>query len=408
MAVPTASPHIVPQNTVKHVAERTAFPVLFAIAFSHLLNDTIQSLIPALYPLVKDAYNLSFSDIGLITLAFQMTASILQPIVGHMTDLRPRPFALVGGMVFTLGGLLLLAWAGSFHSILVAVALVGVGSSIFHPEASRMAYVASGGKRVLAQSVFQLGGNAGSALGPLLAAAIIVPLGQTRISLFSLLPLVAMFVLWRVGKWYLRMMALRTHRQARKPVVRHMPIPKKQVLGVLTILLLLIFSKQFYLASMTSYFTFYLISKFEVTVQAAQIQLFLFLLAAALGTLVGGLLGDRVGYRTIIWFSILGAAPFTLMMPYAGPMWTIILSMVAAIILASAFSAILVYAQLLIPGRVGLVSGLFFGFAFGMAGIGSAVLGALADATSINNVFAVCSYLPLLGLLCVFLPKERV
>ena len=408
MAVPTASPHIVPQNTVKHVAERTAFPVLFAIAFSHLLNDTIQSLIPALYPLVKDAYNLSFTDIGLITLAFQMTASILQPVVGHLTDKRPRPFALVGGMVFTLGGLLLLAWAGSFHSILMAVALVGIGSSIFHPEASRMAYVASGGKRVLAQSVFQLGGNAGSALGPLLAAAIIVPLGQTRISLFSLVPLIAMVVLWRIGKWYVRMMALRTHRLARQPAVPRIPIPKKKVIGVVSILLLLIFSKQFYLASMTSYFTFYLIGKFEVTIQAAQIQLFLFLLAAAAGTLVGGLLGDKVGYRTIILFSILGAAPFTLMMPYAGPMWTIILSMVAAIILASAFSAILVYAQLLIPGRVGLVSGLFFGFAFGMAGIGSAVLGALADATSINTVFAVCSYLPLIGLLCVFLPKERV
>ena len=408
MAVPTASPHIVPQNTVKHVAERTAFPVLFAIAFSHLLNDTIQSLIPALYPLVKDAYNLSFTDIGLITLAFQMTASILQPVVGHLTDKRPRPFALVGGMVFTLGGLLLLAWAGSFHSILMAVALVGIGSSIFHPEASRMAYVASGGKRVLAQSVFQLGGNAGSALGPLLAAAIIVPLGQTRISLFSLVPLIAMVVLWRIGKWYVRMMALRTHRLARQTAVPRIPIPKKKVIGVVSILLLLIFSKQFYLASMTSYFTFYLIGKFEVTIQAAQIQLFLFLLAAAAGTLVGGLLGDKVGYRTIILFSILGAAPFTLMMPYAGPMWTIILSMVAAIILASAFSAILVYAQLLIPGRVGLVSGLFFGFAFGMAGIGSAVLGALADATSINTVFAVCSYLPLVGLLCVFLPKERV
>jgi len=408
MAVPTASPHIVPQNTVKHVAERTAFPVLFAIAFSHLLNDTIQSLIPALYPLVKDAYNLSFTDIGLITLAFQMTASILQPVVGHLTDKRPRPFALVGGMVFTLGGLLLLAWAGSFHSILMAVALVGIGSSIFHPEASRMAYVASGGKRVLAQSVFQLGGNAGSALGPLLAAAIIVPLGQTRISLFSLVPLIAMVVLWRIGKWYVRMMALRTHRLARQTAVPRIPIPKKKVIGVVSILLLLIFSKQFYLASMTSYFTFYLIGKFEVTIQAAQIQLFLFLLAAAAGTLVGGLLGDKVGYRTIILFSILGAAPFTLMMPYAGPMWTIILSMVAAIILASAFSAILVYAQLLIPGRVGLVSGLFFGFAFGMAGIGSAVLGALADATSINTVFAVCSYLPLIGLLCVFLPKERV
>jgi len=400
------SPILVPQNTVKHVAERTAFPVLVAIAFSHLLNDTIQSLIPAIYPLVKESYQLTFSEVGLITLAFQLTASILQPLVGHWTDRKAQPFALAGGMLFTLAGLLLLAWAGSFNSLLMAVALVGVGSSIFHPEASRMAYVASGGKRALAQSVFQLGGNAGSALGPLLAAAVIVPLGQTKISWFSLLPLIAMVVLWRVGRWYLRMMTLRTHRQARQPKVERVPIPRRKVIGVVTILLLLIFSKQFYLASMTSYFTFYLIGKFGVTVQAAQIQLFLFLFAAALGTLIGGLLGDRVGYRTIIWASILGAAPFTLMLPYAGPMWTTVLSMTAGIILASAFSAILVYAQLLIPGRVGLVSGLFFGFAFGMAGIGSAVLGALADATSIDTVFSVCSYLPLLGLLCVFLPKE--
>jgi len=400
------SPILVPQNTVKHVAERTAFPVLVAIAFSHLLNDTIQSLIPAIYPLVKESYQLTFSEVGLITLAFQLTASILQPLVGHWTDRKAQPFALAGGMLFTLAGLLLLAWAGSFNSLLMAVALVGVGSSIFHPEASRMAYVASGGKRALAQSVFQLGGNAGSALGPLLAAAVIVPLGQTKISWFSLLPLIAMVVLWRVGRWYLRMMTLRTHRQARQPKVERVPIPRRKVIGVVTILLLLIFSKQFYLASMTSYFTFYLIGKFGVTVQAAQIQLFLFLFAAALGTLIGGLLGDRVGYRTIIWASILGAAPFTLMLPYAGPMWTTVLSMTAGIILASAFSAILVYAQLLIPGRVGLVSGLFFGFAFGMAGIGSAVLGALADATSIDTVFSVCSFLPLLGLLCVFLPKE--
>jgi len=398
---------VVPQNTVKHVAERTAFPVLFAIAFSHLLNDTIQSLIPAIYPLVKESYQLTFSDVGLITLTFQVTASILQPLVGHWTDRKPQPFALVGGMLFTLAGVLLLAWAGSFNSLLIAVALVGVGSSIFHPEASRMAYVASGGRRALAQSVFQLGGNAGSALGPLLAAAIIVPLGQAKISWFSLVPLIAMVVLWRVGRWYLRMMALRTHRQARQPVVQRTPVPRKKVIGVVMILLLLIFSKQFYLASMTSYFTFYLIGKFGVTVQAAQIQLFLFLFAAAVGTLIGGLLGDRVGYRTIIWTSILGAAPFTLMLPYAGPMWTTILSMTAGIILASAFSAILVYAQLLIPGRVGLVSGLFFGFAFGMAGVGSAVLGSLADATSIDTVFSVCSFLPLIGLLCVFLPKEE-
>ena len=407
MAVPTASPHIVPQNTVKHVADRTAFSVLFAIAVSHLLNDTVQSLIPAIYPLVKESYQLSFSEIGLITLAFQLTASILQPLVGHWTDRRPQPFALVGGMVFSLAGLLLLAWAGSFHSLLMAVGLVGIGSSIFHPEASRMAYVASGGKRALAQSVFQLGGNAGSALGPLLAAAIIVPLGQTKISWFSLLPLIAMVVLWRVGRWYLRMMALRTHRQARQPVVQRKPVPRKQVISVVTILLLLIFSKQFYLASMTSYFTFYLMGEFGLPVQAAQIQLFLFLFAAAVGTLVGGLLGDRLGYRTIIWISILGAAPFTLLLPYADAFWTTVLAVVAGFILASAFSAILVYAQLLIPGRVGLVSGLFFGFAFGMAGIGSAVLGALADVTSINTVFTVCSFLPLLGLLCAFLPKEQ-
>ena len=406
MAVPTASPHLVPQNTVQHVAERTAFPVLIAIAFSHLLNDTVQALIPAIYPLVKESYQLTFSEVGLITLAFQLTASILQPLVGHLTDKRPRPFALVGGMVFTLAGLLVLAWAGSFNSLLMAVALVGIGSSIFHPEASRMAYVASGGKRALAQSVFQLGGNAGSALGPLLAAAIIVPFGQSKISWFSLLPLIAMVVLWRVGIWYMRMMVLHTHRQARQPQVQRKPISRKHVFGAVTILLVLIFSKQFYLASMTSYFTFYLIGKFGATVQAAQIQLFLFLFAAAVGTLLGGLLGDRVGYRTIIWVSILGAAPFTLLLPYADPFWTTVLAMLAGIILASAFSAILVYAQLLIPGRVGLVSGLFFGFAFGMAGIGSAVLGSLADATSIDTVFSVCSFLPLLGLLCVFLPKE--
>jgi len=407
MAVPTASPHIVPQNTVKHVADRTAFSVLFAIAVSHLLNDTVQSLIPAIYPLVKESYQLTFSEIGLITLAFQMTASILQPLVGHWTDRRPQPFALVGGMVFSLAGLLLLAWAGSFHSLLMAVALVGIGSSIFHPEASRMAYVASGGKRALAQSVFQLGGNAGSALGPLLAAAVIVPLGQAKISWFSLLPLIAMVVLWRVGRWYLRMTALRNHRLARQPRIERTVFSRRKVIAVVSVLLLLIFSKQFYLASMTSYFTFYLIGKFEMTVQAAQIQLFLFLFAAALGTLVGGLLGDRMGYKAIIWTSILGAAPFTLLLPYADAFWTTVLAVMAGFILASAFSAILVYAQLLIPGRVGLVSGLFFGFAFGMAGIGSAVLGSLADATSINTVFLVCSFLPLLGLLCVFLPKEQ-
>lgn len=406
MALPP-SPVLAPQSTFKHVADRTAFPVLYAIAFSHLLNDTIQSLIPAIYPLVKESYQLSFAEIGLITLAFQMTASILQPLVGHWTDKRPQPFALVGGMVFTLVGLLLLAWAGSLYTILVAVALVGVGSSIFHPEASRMAFVASGGKRALAQSVFQLGGNMGSALGPLLAAAIIVPLGQSRISMFSLLPLVAIVVLWRVGKWYLRMMALRTHRQARQPAVQRRPVPRKKVVLVIATLLLLIFSKQFYVASMTSYFTFYLIDKFGLSVQVAQLHLFLFLFAAAVGTLFGGVMADRVGYKNIIWLSILGAAPFTLALPYADLFWTAVLATSAGFVLASAFSAILVYAQLMIPGRVGLVSGLFFGFAFGMAGVGSAVLGKLADATSIDTVYLVCSFLPLIGLVSFWLPDQK-
>lgn len=404
-AVGTEAVPLVP--TTRHVAERTAYSVLLAIAFSHLLNDTIQSLIPAIYPVVKDSFQLSFSQVGLITLTFQLTASILQPLVGHWTDRKPQPFALVGGMGFTLVGLLALAWASTFTTILIAVGLVGVGSSIFHPEASRMAYVASGGKRALAQSVFQLGGNTGSALGPLLAAAIIVPFGKGHVAWFVLVPLIAMVVLWRVGHWYLRMTAIRNHRQARRPVAQPVRLPRGRVVAIVAVLLLLIFSKQFYLASMTSYFTFYLMGKFGATLQDAQVQLFLFLFAAAVGTLIGGLLGDRIGYRTVIWASILGAAPFTLLMPYAGPTWTVALSMLAGLILASAFSAILVYAQLLIPGRVGLVSGLFFGFAFGMAGLGSAVLGSLADATSIDTVFNVCSYLPLIGLLCVFLPNER-
>lgn len=393
--------------TTRHVAERTAYSVLGAIALSHLLNDTIQSLIPAIYPVVKDSFQLTFAQVGLITLTFQLTASILQPLVGHWTDRKPQPFALVGGMAFTLFGLLALSMASTFTTILIAVGLVGVGSSIFHPEASRMAYVASGGKRALAQSVFQLGGNAGSALGPLLAAAIIVPFGKGQVAWFAVLPLIAMVQLWRVGGWYLRMTALRAHRQGRRQVASVAPLPRGRVIATVGVLLLLIFSKQFYLASMTSYFTFYLMGKFGATVQDAQVHLFLFLFAAAVGTLIGGLLGDRVGYRTIIRFSILGAAPFTLLMPYAGPGWTVVLAMLAGLILASAFSAILVYAQLLIPGRVGLVSGLFFGFAFGMAGLGSAVLGRLADATDMNTVFNVCSYLPLIGLLCVWLPREQ-
>jgi len=387
-------------------AQRTAYPVLLAIAFSHLLNDTVQALIPALYPLVKASYRLSYAQIGLITLTFQTTASILQPVVGHLTDKHPRPFALVGGMGSTLTGLILLSQASSFALLLVAVALVGIGSSIFHPEASRMAYLASGGKRSLAQSVFQLGGNTGSALGPLLAALIVVPLGQATVGWFVVLPLIAMVVLWRVGRWYLRMLAVQA-RKASNSAPRRSALSARQVMLIVATLLLLIFSKQFYVASMTSYYTFYLIGRFDLEVQQAQLMLFLFLLAAAIGTLVGGFLGDRIGYRNIVWASILGAAPFTLALPHANLFWTGVLAFLAGLVLASAFSAILVYAQLLIPGRVGLVSGLFFGFAFGMAGLGSALLGRLADATDIDTVFAVCAYLPLLGLLCWWLPDQK-
>jgi FSR family fosmidomycin resistance protein-like MFS transporter len=387
-------------------AQRTAYPVLLAIAFSHLLNDTVQALIPALYPLVKASYRLSYAQIGLITLTFQTTASILQPVVGHLTDKHPRPFALVGGMGSTLTGLILLSQASSFALLLVAVALVGIGSSIFHPEASRMAYLASGGKRSLAQSVFQLGGNTGSALGPLLAALIVVPLGQATVGWFVVLPLLAMAVLWRVGRWYLRVLSIRA-RGARNNAAPGSVLPTRKVALIVATLLLLIFSKQFYVASMTSYYTFYLIGRFGLEVQQAQLMLFLFLLAAAIGTLLGGFLGDRIGYRNIVWASILGAAPFTLALPHANLFWTGVLAFLAGLVLASAFSAILVYAQLLIPGRVGLVSGLFFGFAFGMAGLGSALLGRLADATDIDTVFAVCAYLPLLGLLCWWLPDQK-
>lgn len=386
-------------------AQRTVFPVLLAISFSHLLNDTVQALIPAIYPVVKDGFHLSFAEIGLITLTFQLTASLLQPFVGHFTDKRPQPYSLIAGMCFSLAGLLALARAGSFPAILAAVALVGVGSSIFHPEASRMAHLAAGGRRGLAQAVFQLGGNAGSALGPLLAALIIVPLGQAKVSWFALLPLIAIAVLWQVAGWYKRHSAIMA-RRPRPVVVRH-TLPRRQVAGTIAVLLALIFSKQVYLACITSYFTFFLIDKFHLPVQDAQLYLFLFLFAVAAGTLIGGPIGDRYGRKHVIWASILGAAPFTLLLPYVGLFWVSVLSVLIGLILSSAFSAILVYAQELLPGKVGMVAGLFFGFAFGMAGIGSALLGKLADATSITHVFHVCAYLPLIGLAALFLPRDR-
>jgi len=386
-------------------ASQTVYPILFAISFSHMLNDTIQSLIPAIYPLVKDSFSLSFSQVGLITLVFQMSSSILQPIVGSVTDKKPFPYALPIGMGFSLIGLVILSVAGSFHIVLFSVGLIGVGSSVFHPEASRMAHAASGGKRGLAQSIFQVGGNAGSSFGPLLAALIVAPFGQFNVIYFSLAALIAIIVLYRIGGWY-KPKALRAHvLKKHKIEVEKSSYPRKTVIWSVVILLLLIFSKYFYLASITSYFTFYLIDKFSLSVQASQIHLFMFLFAVAAGTMIGGPIGDRIGRKYVIWASILGAAPFALALPYADLFWTTILSIIIGFVLASAFSAILVYAQELLPGKLGMVSGLFFGFAFGMGGIGSALLGQLADLTSISYVYYICSFLPLLGLIAGFLPN---
>lgn len=396
-----------PSKQTQAVAEKTVYSILFTISLSHLLNDMLQSVIPAIYPIFKTNFHLTFSDIGLITLTYQLTASLLQPFVGRYTDKKPKPFSLVVGMGFTLVGLMCLAFASSFYLILLSVSLVGIGSSIFHPESSRVAHLASGGKRGLAQSIFQLGGNAGSALGPLLAALIVVPFGQSSIMWFSLAALIAIILLFNIGKWY-KGFAVAKVKSAKVNEPSHHALSKRRVTFSLVILLVLIFSKYFYLASMTSYFTFYLIDKFHVSVQSSQIYLFVFLGAVAAGTLIGGPLGDRFGRKYIIWISILGVAPFTLMLPYANLMWTTVLSILIGVILSSAFSAILVYAQELMPGKVGMIAGLFFGFAFGMGGLGSAILGKLADSTSINYVFHVCAYLPLIGILTGFLPNLEV
>lgn len=385
-------------------AEKTVFPILYALSFSHLLNDTIQSLVPAIYPIVKAEYHLSFSHIGLITLTFQLAASLLQPVVGLYTDKKPQPFSLAIGMSFTLLGLVVLSFSSSYYIILVSVAMIGVGSAIFHPESSRMAYMASGGKRGLAQSVFQLGGNAGSSLGPLLAAWIIVPNGQKSIIWFSLIALLAILILSRVGKWYQNRILNRMYSSHSRNLTKP-HFSKRQIAFSVAILLILIFSKYIYMASLTSYFTFYMIDKFQVSVQNSQIYLFIFLFSVAAGTLAGGPIGDKIGRKYVIWFSILGTAPFTLLLPYANLFWTGILIVPIGLILASAFSAILVYAQELIPGNVGLIAGLFFGFAFGIAGIGSAILGKLADQTNIQYVFYICSFLPLIGILTAFLPN---
>lgn len=389
----------------------TAFGVLAAISFCHLLNDTMQSLLPALYPMLKSSFGLDFAQVGLLTLTYQLTASLLQPVVGLVTDRRPLPYSLPLGMGFTLTGLLLLATAASFGALLLAAAMVGMGSSVFHPESSRVARMASGGRHGLAQSVFQVGGNVGSAFGPLLAAFIVMPLGQGSVGWFSLVALLAIAILWRVGRWYARYGVARggaggAARGGAGDVAYHDGgVPRRRVALAIIVLLVLIFSKYFYLASLTSYYTFYLISKFGVSVQTSQVYLFVLLGAVAAGTVIGGPVGDRVGRKPVIWASILGVLPFSLLLPHANLFWTAVLTVVIGVILASAFSAILVYAQELMPGRVGMISGLFFGFAFGIGGIGAAVLGWLADRTSIYFVYQVCAFLPALGLLTVFLPN---
>ena len=382
--------------------------ILLTISFCHFLNDMIQSVIPAIYPILKTSFRLSFSQIGLITLTGQLTASVLQPVVGFYTDRRPQPFSLPVGMGFTLAGLLLLSNATSFHLLLVAVAVVGVGSAVLHPESSRVARVASGGQHGLAQSVFQVGGNAGGALGPLLAAFFILPRGQGSIAWFAIAALVAIVLLTTVGAWYRRTGSALLKSASLGPATHRAQPPRKVALA-LGILLALIFSKYFYLASLTSYYTFYLINRFHVSVQNAQIHLFVFLGAVVAGTLIGGPVGDRIGRKAVIWGSILGVLPFTLLLPHVDLFWTGVLTVVIGLVLASAFSAILVYAQELIPGKVGTISGLFFGLAFGMGGIGAALLGRLADRTSIIYVYQVCAFLPAIGLLAGFLPNlERV
>jgi FSR family fosmidomycin resistance protein-like MFS transporter len=382
----------------------TLFVILVAISFSHMMNDVIQSLVPAIYPVLKTSFALDFGQIGLITLAFQLTASLLQPFVGLFTDRHPSPYSLAIGMGFSLCGLLLLSIAPNFGALLAAAALVGMGSSVFHPEASRVARMASGGQHGLAQSLFQVGGNAGAAIGPLLAAFIVVPRGQHSLAWFSAVALVAMIVLTGIGQWYGRSIAeaRAKPRNAAQPASN---LSRSKVALTISILLVLIFSKYFYTASLNSYYTFYLIQKFHLSVQQAQIFLFLFLGAMALGTFLGGPIGDRIGRRYVIWGSILGVLPFTLALPYANLVMTGVLSVAIGLILSSAFAAILVYAQELLPGKVGTVAGLFFGFAFGMGGLGAALLGNLADHTSITFVYRLCAFLPALGLFAYFLPR---
>ena len=381
-----------------------SFPILVTLSICHLLNDLLQALLPAIYPILKEDFGLSFTQIGLITLTNQVTASLLQPLVGYYTDRYPRPFSLAVGMTFTLGGLLLLAFSQHYIAILAAAGISGVGSSIFHPESSRIARLASGGRHGFAQSLFQTGGNVGTSLGPLFAALIVLPRGRSSLGLFSIVALAALVLLYRIGVWYAGVRASQAPGQA---AAVNLPVPDARAWKALTILLVLVFSKYIYLASLSSYFQFFLIERFGISIGAAQLYLFGFLGAVGAGTFIGGPVGDRIGRKYVIWVSILGVLPFTLALPYANLFWTAVLSVIIGLILASAFSAILVFAQDLIPGRVGLVAGLFFGFAFGIGGAGAAVLGRLADVYGIVAIYHACAFLPALGLLAYWLPEDK-
>ncbi len=396
-----------PAETGARPDSGTTFAVILSLSFCHLLNDMMQSLVPALYPILKTSYGLDFAQVGLITLAFQCTASLFQPVVGLVTDRHPQPYSLAVGMGSTLVGLLLMAQASSYPVILLAAALIGLGSAVFHPEASRVARMAAGGRYGLAQSLFQVGGNAGTAVGPLLAAFIVVPAGQHSIVWFSAAALLGMLVLFQVGRWYAaRRSAGQVAAKGRASAPGAAPLPRRTVAIAILVLVVLLFSKNIYSASLGSYYTFYLIQRFGVSVQQAQLLLFLYLGSVVLGTLAGGAVGDRVGRVPVIWFSILGALPFTLALPHAGLFWTAVFTVLIGLIMASAFSAILVYAQDLMPGRVGLVAGIFFGFSFGLGGLGAAALGRLADWTGIETVYQICAFLPVLGLATVFLPRH--
>ena len=385
---------------------RTAFRVLFAISIAHLLNDMVQSIVPSIYPIIKEEMGLSFIQIGVITLVFQLTSSLLQPFVGMYADRRPSPYALAAGMCFTLTGLIWLAFTGSYAAMLGAVSVIGIGSSIFHPEASRVAQLAAGGKKGLAQSIFQVGGNGGTAIGPLLAALIVLPHGRLAVLWFAVAAIMGALILTRVGRWYKRVVNnISGQRRKVRSVVDH--LSKRRINMALAVLVVLTFSKQFYLASMTSYFTFFLIDKFGVSIQYSQIALFAFLAASAIGIIAGGYIGDKIGRKYVIWGSILGAAPFAIAMPYAGLTLTIILAIIVGLVISSAFSAILVYATELKPGKVGMIAGLFFGLSFGLGGVGAAFFGWLADIRGIYFVFEISTLLPLLGIVAAFLPDLK-